>query len=114
MPRKCQTRAYPPEHFYRPGLVTLGCNIHDFMLAYILVTDASFYGRTSALGVWSAGGVPRGRYRVEIWHPRLASGQSPTRTLSIGERDPTEILMRLERPLRAPMLDAHMSSWDAY
>ena len=33
-------KPYPPVHFDQAGVVTLGCNIHDEMLAYLLVTDA--------------------------------------------------------------------------
>ena len=47
-------KPYPPTHFDQPGVVTLGCNIHDEMLAYLLVTDASWYGRTNEAGSWSA------------------------------------------------------------
>jgi plastocyanin len=108
-------RPYPPVHFDKPGLVTLGCNIHDFMIAYIVVTEAAFYGTTSAAGVWSASGVPPGQYRVEIWHPRLASGDDNSeRTLAVDETAPQQIEIRLEKSLRPAMLDGHMSSWDAY
>src|SRR3984957_8396995 len=62
---------HAPELFDRPGLVTLGCNIHDAMLAYILVTDAPYYGRTAADGTWAQADVARGKYRIEIWSPRL-------------------------------------------
>lgn len=107
-------KPYPPEHFNKVGLVTLGCNIHDFMLAYIVVTDAAFYGRTDAAGVWTAS-VPRGRYRIEVWHPRLAGrSANPSETVSVGDAEPAQIAIRLEKPLRPAMLDGHMSSWDAY
>jgi plastocyanin len=107
-------KPYPPEHFDKPGLVTLGCNIHDFMIAYIMVTDAAFYGRTGASGVWSASAVPPGRYRIEVWHPRLAGRGEPEQTLAVEERAPAAIQIRLAKPLRPAMLDGHMSAWDAY
>lgn len=108
-------KPYPPVRFDKPGLVTLGCNIHDFMIAYIMVTDAVFYGTTSAAGAWSASGVPPGQYRVKIWHPRLASGDdSSEHTLPVGAAAPAAIEIRLEKTLRPALLDGHMSSWDAY
>jgi len=108
-------KPYAPVHFDKPGLVTLGCNIHDFMIAYIVVTDAALYGQTSAAGVWSASGVPPGQYRVEVWHPRLANGDGGSaRTLSVGGTAPEAIEIHLEKSLRPAMLDGHMSSWDAY
>jgi len=39
-------KPYPPVQFDQTGVITLGCNIHDEMLAYLLVTDAPYFGRT--------------------------------------------------------------------
>ncbi len=57
-----------PIRFPRPGIVTIGCNIHDWMIAHIYVVDAAIHGLTDAEGVWEAAHVPSGRYGVEIWH----------------------------------------------
>src|SRR5688572_1452713 len=46
-------KPYPPVSFDQPGVITLGCNIHDNMLAYIVVTRANYFGRTDANGKWS-------------------------------------------------------------
>ncbi|MGB6450027.1 MAG: hypothetical protein WBE92_04685 [Steroidobacteraceae bacterium] len=106
-------KPYPPEHFDKVGLVTLGCNIHDFMLAYIVVTDASFYGRTDAAGVWSASAVPPGRYRIEVWHPRLDGAANPVREIEVsGSGVPVQI--RLVERLRPAPLDERLPSWDRY
>jgi plastocyanin len=108
-------KPYPPEVFDRPGLVTLGCNIHDAMLAYILVTDAPYYGLTAADGAWAQTDVARGRYRVEIWSPRLAGATQTLQqeiTVNAGEHVQTEL--RADRPLRPAPLNTHPHSWDAY
>jgi len=80
---------YPPVTFASPGIVTLGCNIHDDMIAYVVVTDAGWFGRTAQDGSWTATGLPAGDFRVEVWHPRM--------------RESTDVI---ERPLR---LDAVLS-----
>ena len=41
---------HPPVTFDRPGLVVLGCNIHDVMVGYIYVTDAPYFGKTDREG----------------------------------------------------------------
>ncbi len=64
-------KPYPPVHFDQAGIVTLGCNIHDRMVGYIYVTDATYFGRTDAHGVWTVANVPRGTYHVSLWHPLL-------------------------------------------
>lgn len=60
-----------PVLFDRPGVVVLGCNIHDGMLAFVIVTDAPFHGRTGADGRLRLAGVAAGDYRLQLWHPRL-------------------------------------------
>ncbi len=35
-----------PVLFDRPGIVTVGCNIHDNMVGYLYITDAPWFGTT--------------------------------------------------------------------
>lgn len=105
-------KPYPPVRFEQPGVVTLGCNIHDQMLAYLLVTDAPWYGRTDAAGNWS-GELPRGRYRVSLWHPRLreANGEL-VRELTVDDAEHAELTLRLSRSLQPAPLSDRPHSWD--
>ena len=57
--------------FDQPGVVALGCNIHDWMVAYVVVLDTPWYARTGANGATTLTEVAPGRYRVDVWHPRL-------------------------------------------
>jgi plastocyanin len=105
-------KAYPPVTFDQPGIVTLGCNIHDNMLAYVVVTDAPFFGRTTEKGEWVARDVPDGAYRIRIWHPRL---KDPAVLVDRKVQLPAEqdgITLTLDQPLRPPRLKAHPHSWD--
>jgi plastocyanin len=56
--------------FDLPGVVTLGCNIHDWMLAYLVVLPTSCYARTDQTDAATLD-APAGAYRFEIWHPQL-------------------------------------------
>jgi plastocyanin len=105
-------KPYPPVHFDQAGVVTLGCNIHDEMLAYLLVTDAPWYGRTDDAGGWSAE-LPRGRYRVALWHPRLRESEAELgRELTVGDTDRAELTLRLSKPLQPAPLADRPHSWD--
>jgi plastocyanin len=57
--------------FDRPGLVVMGCNIHDSMLAYVLVLETPWFARTGEDGLAVFANLPPGRWRAETWHPRL-------------------------------------------
>lgn len=54
-----------------PGVITLGCNLHDWMLGYILVLDTPYFTQTDAAGLAALGGLTAGKYRLEVWHPRI-------------------------------------------
>jgi plastocyanin len=64
-----------PVVFDRPGVAALGCNIHDWMLAFVYVTDAPHFTKTDATGRWTLE-VPEGDYRLTLWHPHAASPRS--------------------------------------
>lgn len=106
-------KPYPPVRFDTAGLVTLGCNIHDSMLAYVLVTDAPFFGRTDSGGSWSAE-VPRGTYRVAVWHPRMHENAEIEREMTIGDGDRAALTLRLAKPLQPAPLEGAHHSWDSY
>lgn len=106
--------AYPPVRFDVPGVVTLGCNIHDTMQAYIVITDAPFFGRTDSKGVWMLSDVPRGHYRIEVWHPRLRESEGVVREIDVGDAPGSTIEIRLKRALRPAPLSGHPHSWDQY
>jgi plastocyanin len=105
-------KPYPPVQFDQAGVITLGCNIHDDMLAYLLVTDAPYFGRTDAQGAWSAE-VPRGRYQVSIWHPRLRESEADLeRELTVGDADRADLQLRLLKSLQPAPITDRPHSWD--
>ena len=53
-----------------PGVITLGCNIHDWMLAHLFVTDTPWHGITAADGRVTKHELPEGAVQVNVWHPR--------------------------------------------
>jgi plastocyanin len=67
-----------PVLFDQPGVVTIGCNIHDWMVGYIYVAPSPYFAVTGAGGSAQIAGLPAGRYTVRIWHPRLAAEEHAT------------------------------------
>ena len=55
----------------KPGIIVLGCNIHDWMLGYIYVTDTPYFGKSKADGTILIEGLPEGDYQMRIWHPGM-------------------------------------------
>jgi plastocyanin len=104
-------KPYPPVEFDQPGIVTLGCNIHDNMLAYIVVTPAPYFGRTDAQGKWKAPNLPYGRFRIRLWHPLLAEAATVEREFTSGATNAV-VEIRLTRNLRPAPITARPHSWD--
>lgn len=57
--------------FDREGVVALGCNIHDNMLAFIYVARSKIFAKTDSEGNADLSDVPSGTYKAYVWHPRL-------------------------------------------
>jgi plastocyanin len=108
-------KPYPPVEFDQPGVVTLGCNIHDSMLAYVVVTSAPFFGRTNTAGSWTAQ-VPAGGYQVTIWHPRLRDSDPRVLQGEVIVTDPHggSLTLRLAKQLKPAPLEGEPHSWDVY
>jgi plastocyanin len=68
-----------PVVFDKVGVVTIGCNIHDWMVGYIYVSESPYYATTDAHGSAKLAGLPAGAYTVRIWHPQLAQPEESTR-----------------------------------
>ena len=71
-----------PVVFDKPGVVALGCNIHDRMSAYIVVLDTPYLAATQA-GRAELSGLPEGNYAVRVWYPGMRDEPTP-QPLSLG------------------------------
>ena len=84
-----------PLTFDKPGVAVLGCNIHDQMAAWVVVSETPWFARSAQTGRARVEGVPAGNYRLRIWHAGLPVGTEPAPVaLTIGTAD-TEHAARL-------------------
>ena len=60
-----------PVVFDKVGFVTLGCNIHDWMIAYVAVLPTPYFQVTRQDGHAVLKDLPAGQYTVQVWHPAL-------------------------------------------
>lgn len=96
-----------PVIFDKVGAVALGCNIHDWMSAYIYVVDSPFFALTNSRGRVELE-IPAGRYEIRVWHPRLKNPDpdKPQKiAIQAGQQATLEVGLELKksfRPMRAP------------
>ena len=89
--------------FDKPGVIALGCNIHDQMSAFIVATDSVWTARTNAQGMAVFADAPGGSGRVTVWHPYLrAPGGAVQQALGPAQRS-LAFAVRL-RPPPMPMM----------
>jgi len=88
--------------FDQAGVVALGCNIHDQMLAYIVVVDTPFAARTGADGVAVIHGLPAGSAPMTVWQPFMKTLKNQqTRAITVPASGGHEAVVADLRP--APM-----------
>lgn len=62
-------RAPSSELFDRSGVVALGCNIHDTMIAWVVVVDTPYFALTDKSGNVTVD-LPTGDYQLKVWDRR--------------------------------------------
>jgi plastocyanin len=73
-----------PLLFDKAGVVTLGCNIHDQMSAYIIVVDTPYFDQTAANGRVTLRDVEAGRYTLHVWYPEMHQEPQPVSVILAG------------------------------
>jgi hypothetical protein len=85
-----------PILFDKPGVVILGCNIHDWMIGYIYVSESPYFAKTGADGKTVLADLPPGEYVVRTWHPRLEGREEATeRKLTVARSGATEAVWEI-------------------
>jgi plastocyanin len=89
-----------PITFDKPGEVIIGCNIHDWMEAYVLVVESPYFGKTGADGRAAIANLPAGRYRLQLWHP-LQKTRVAASEIEVGANGATAARLNLVLDARA-------------
>jgi len=91
-----------PIHLTKTGVVPVGCNIHDFMINYLFVTDSRWAAKSDDKGAVTLADVPPGTYIVKLWHPRLRPGAAqPSQTVTVaGDQASAALSMSVMAPPR--------------
>lgn len=94
--------------FDKPGAITLGCNIHDWMVGYVYVVDTPYFGKSGKDGKVRLEGLPAGDYEVKLWHPGQRTGVAPqkfTLDTSAERKLGFQLEITPRRPKYKPPLD---------
>jgi plastocyanin len=92
----------PNVRFDHAGVVTLGCNIHDSMIAYVVVVETPYFAHADAQGTATLAGVPAGKYEVQVWSSRLDPAKPFAGGVVAVGAVPVTQAVTVARKLRAP------------
>ncbi len=101
----------PSVRFEHAGVATLGCNIHDQMVGYLVVVDSPHYGITDEEGYAQLDTLVPADGEVSVWSPRL----DPTRPVTAraaGDAPGTVRVARRQRAQARPLSGS--LAWEEY
>jgi plastocyanin len=90
-----------PVLFDKPGVVKVGCNIHDWMSGIILVVPTPYYAMTDESGQFTLSDLPDGTYALASWHERSRAKIKKTiQQVHVGETSVTFTLPLKKKRVR--------------
>ena len=92
-----------PVLFDTPGVVKVGCNIHDWMMGVILVVPTPFFATTDDGGAFVLHDAPTGDVTLTAWHEASETSiDDATRRVALDEKNIPDLVFTLAvRPDRA-------------
>jgi plastocyanin len=101
-----------PMRLDTPGVIAVGCNIHDRMVTYLVVSDAPFAARSGADGRVAFASVPAGAWTVRAWQPRLRSQKVVPEQAVVVADAPVSLRFALAlRPPARPAADRETATY---
>ena len=79
--------------FAEPEIVRINCDLHSWMVGWVVVAAHPFYAVTGADGQFSFNNLPPGQYKLQIWHERL--GTVPA-TVTVGDQQPARVTVEMK------------------
>lgn len=80
--------------FDKPGVIALGCNIHDDMSAFIYVAPSKLYAITGKDGIATFDTLAAGTYRIWAWHPRALRLRTTDMAVNIDGKTEVDMTLR--------------------
>lgn len=95
-------RPAEPVVFEKSGVVVLGCNIHDRMVAWVVVVDTPWFARSGADGRAIVRDLPAGTHQLTLWHSGL-KGDPPVRSITLAAAESLTEAVQLEAVSPQPL-----------
>ena len=82
-----------PVTFTKPEIVKVACDLHSWMMAWVVVAAHPWYAVTGSDGSFAFDNLPPGQYKLSVWHERL--GTVPG-TVTVTEQQPGRVTVEMK------------------
>ncbi len=84
-----------PVTFAKPEVVRINCDLHSWMVGWVVVAANPYYVITGADGQFAFDNLPPGQYKLQIWHERLGTSQA---TVTITDKQAGRVTVEMQAP----------------
>ncbi len=84
-----------PVTFAKPEIVKINCDLHSWMVGWVVVAANPYYAITDADGTFSFDNLPPGQYKLQIWHERLGTQQA---SVTVADKQPGRVTVEMKAP----------------
>lgn len=82
-------------HFARPERISLKCDLHGWMQAFVVVAANPYYAVTREKGAFELRDVPSGTYHLQVWQETLGEA---TQAVTVEGGKTTKVTLHLSSP----------------
>jgi len=83
-----------PVTFEKPEIVRITCDLHAWMVGWVVVAAHPYYAITGADGQFSFDNLPPGQYQLQVWHERLGMARA---NVTVGQQ-PGRVTVEMKSP----------------
>jgi plastocyanin len=82
-----------PVTFAKPEIVQINCDLHSWMIGWVVVSAHPYYAITGADGQFSFDNLPPGKYNLHVWHERLGTVQA---SATVDNQQPARVTVEMK------------------
>jgi plastocyanin len=82
-----------PVTFAKAEIVRINCDLHSWMVGWVIVSAHPYYAITGADGQFSFDNLPPGKYQLHVWHERLGTTAV---SATVSEQQPARITVEMK------------------
>jgi len=84
-----------PVTFEKPEIVRINCDLHAWMVGWVVVAAHPYYAITGADGQFVFDSLPPGQYQIQVWHERLGTAHA---SVAVSDQQAARVIVEMKSP----------------